>query len=221
MKLLSILLFLIIAVSILLVAILANPEHLNNHYFWITVGWLLVLSLLNWFASTFMFIGASKSSSNQRFFGILPSFNVLVFIYSLISATFLISTWYLNDFGMFPNSHLILQIILFAITASISVLMFIAAKAAQVEDVDTALTKEKLIQILKGIQSIKNLSEDKSILIKELTEIVKYSIPHLSKLNSKDNYEKLTMIFNNKNIQNNDELDIEEIENAIFFAKEC
>lgn len=221
MKLLSILLFLIVAVSILLVAILANPENLNNLYFWLTVGWLIALSGLNWFASTFMFMAASKSNSNQRVFGIVPSLNIMVFIYSIISATLLISTWYLNDFGILPNSHLILQIILFAIVASISVLMFIAAKASQIEEVKVAITKEELIQILKAIQSIKNLNEDKSKLIKELIELVRYSIPHLSKLNSKGNYEQLIMIFKNQNIKNNDDLSIEEIENAVFFAKNC
>ena len=221
MKLLSILLFLIVAVSILLVAILANPENLNNLYFWLTVGWLIALSGLNWFASTFMFMAASKSNSNQRVFGIVPSLNIMVFIYSIISATLLISTWYLNDFGILPNSHLILQIILFAIVASISVLMFIAAKASQIEEVNVAITKEELIQILKAIQSIKNLNEDKSKLIKELIELVRYSIPHLSKLNSKGNYEQLIMIFKNQNIKNNDDLSIEEIENAVFFAKNC
>ena len=221
MKLLSILLFLIVAVSILLVAILANPENLNNLYFWLTVGWLIALSGLNWFASTFMFMAASKSNSNQRVFGIVPSLNIMVFIYSIISATLLISTWYLNDFGILPNSHLILQIILFAIVASISVLMFIAAKASQIEEVKVAVTKEELIQILKAIQSIKNLNENKSKLIKELIELVRYSIPHLSKLNSKENYEQLIMIFKNQNIKNNDDLSIEEIENAVFFAKNC
>jgi hypothetical protein len=221
MKLLSILLFLIVAVSILLVAILANPENLNNLYFWLTVGWLIALSGLNWFASTFMFMAASKSNSNQRVFGIVPSLNIMVFIYSIISATLLISTWYLNDFGILPNSHLILQITLFAIVASISVLMFIAAKASQIEEVNVAVTKEELIQILKAIQSIKNLNEDKSKLIKELIELARYSIPHLSKLNSKGNYEQLIMIFKNQNIKNNDDLSIEEIENAVFFAKNC
>tara|TARA_B100000959_G_scaffold178110_1_gene186297 strand:+ start:1616 stop:2122 length:507 start_codon:yes stop_codon:yes gene_type:complete len=168
-----------------------------------------------------MFIGASKSNSNQKIFGIVPSLNILVFIYSLVSASLLISTWYLNDFGMFPNSHLILQIILFAIVASISVLMFIAAKASQIDIVDVPLSKEELILKLKAIQSTDNLNEEKSLLLKELIELTKYSIPHLSKLNSKDNYEKLATIFNNKNIQNNDELDIEEIKNAVFLAKNC
>ena len=99
--------------------------------------------------------------------------------------------------------------------------MFIAVKAAKIDDVIVSLNKEELVRILQTIQSTKDLNEEKSTLIKELIELVKYSIPNLSKLNSKDNYEKLTMIFKNKNFQIKDELDIEEIENAIFFAKNC
>ena len=221
MKLLSVLLFLIVAVSILLVSILINPDQIKNQYFWITVGWLILLSALNWIASTFIFIGASQSKANSRSFGILPPLNISVFIYSLFSGILLLSTWYVNDFGILPNWHLILQIILFAIISTLSVLMFIAVKAAKIDDVIVSLNKEELVRILQTIQSTKDLNEEKSTLIKELIELVKYSIPNLSKLNSKDNYEKLTMIFKNKNFQIKDELDIEEIENAIFFAKNC
>jgi hypothetical protein len=220
-KLLSVLLFLVIAVSIFLVAVLINPDQLKNIYFWITIGWLVTLTGLNWLASTFMFIGTSHSDPNTRTFGILPSLNIIVFLYSLISATLLISTWYLNDFGMFPNSHLIFQITLFAVVASISILMFIAAKAAQVETGDFSINKEELTKILKSIQSIHDLSSENKILIKELTEVVKYSIPHLSKLNSKENYEKLTLFFSNNNFQNNKDLKKKDIEKAIFLAKNC
>ena len=122
---------------------------------------------------------------------------------------------------MFPNSHLILQVILFAIVASISVLMLIAAKASLINNINVTLSKDELLRRLKAIQSIDNLNEENSILIKELIELVKYSIPHLSQLNSKDNYEKLATLFNNKNIQNNDDLNIEEIKNAVFLAKNC
>ena len=221
MKLLSVLLFLIVAVSILLVSILIAPDQIKNQYFWITVGWLIVLSALNWIASTFIFVGASQSNAKSSSFGILPSLNISIFIYSLFSGILLLSTWYVNDFGILPNWHLILQIILFAIVSTLSVLMFIAAKAAQINDVKVPLNKEELVKILQAIQSTKDLNEEKSTLIKELIELVKYSIPHLSKLNSEDNYEKLTMIFKNKNFQNNDELDMEEIKQAIFFAKNC
>ena len=92
---------------------------------------------------------------------------------------------------MFPNSHLVLQIILFAVVASIAILMFIAAKAAEVENVNVSINKEELTKILKSIQSIQDLSSENKALIKELIELVRYSIPHVSNLNSNDNYEKL------------------------------
>tara|TARA_Y100000590_G_scaffold211809_1_gene240042 strand:+ start:2452 stop:3117 length:666 start_codon:yes stop_codon:yes gene_type:complete len=221
MKLLSVLLFLIVAVSILLVSILINPDQIQNQYFWITVGWLIVLSALNWIASTSIFIGASQSNANSRTYGILPPLNILVFIYSLFSGILLLSTWYVNDFGILPNWHLILQIILFAIVSTLSVLMFIAAKAAKVDDVKVALNKEDLIKVLQSIRSLKDLNEEKKELIEELIEIVRYSIPHLSKLNSKDNYNQLSSLYRNMNIDNYVNIKTSDIEKSIYLAKNC
>jgi len=221
MKLLSVLLFLIVAVSILLVSILINPDQIQNQYFWITVGWLIVLSALNWIASTSVFIGASQSNANSRTYGILPPLNILVFIYSLFSGILLLSTWYVNDFGILPNWHLILQIILFAIVSTLSVLMFIAAKAAKVDDVKVALNKEDLIKVLQSIRSLKDLNEEKKELIEELIEIVRYSIPHLSKLNSKDNYNQLSSLYRNMNIDNYVNIKTSDIEKSIYLAKNC
>ncbi len=219
MKLLSVLLFLIVAVSILLVSILINPDQIKNQYFWITVGWLIVLSALNWIASTFIFIGASQSKANSRSFGILPPLNISVFIYSLFSGILLLSTWYVNDFGILPNWHLILQIILFAIVSTLSVLMFIAAKAAKVDDVKVALNKEDLIKVLQSIHSVKDLNEDKKELIKELIEIVRYSIPHLSKLKSKENYNQLSSLYRDMNIDNYVNINTSDIKKSMYWAK--
>ena len=221
MKLLSVLLFLIVAVSILLVSILIAPDQIKNQYFWITVGWLIVLSALNWIASTFIFIGASQSKANSRSFGILPPLNISVFIYSLFSGILLLSTWYVNDFGILPNWHLILQIILFAIVSTLSVLMFIAAKAAKVDDVKVALNKEDLIKVLQSIRSLKDLNEEKKELIEELIEIVRYSIPHLSKLNSKDNYNQLSSLYRDMNMDNYLNIKTSDIEKSIYLAKNC
>ena len=219
MKLLSVLLFLIVAVSILLVSILINPDQIKNQYFWITVGWLILLSALNWIASTFIFIGSSQSKANSRSFGILPPLNILVFIYSLFSGILLLSTWYVNDFGILPNWHLILQIILFAIVSTLSVLMFIAAKAAKVDDVKVALNKEDLIKVLQSIHSVKDLNEDKKELIKELIEIVRYSIPHLSKLKSKENYNQLSSLYRDMNIDNYVNINTSDIKKSMYWAK--
>ena len=117
MKLLSILLFLVISLGILAIAILLAPNQLSNIYFWITIVWLIILSLLNWFASTFIFI-ASNENLKSSTYGILPSLNIIIFIYSIFSAIFLILTWYSNDFGILSNNHLILQITIFIIVSS-------------------------------------------------------------------------------------------------------
>jgi len=214
-----ILLFFIGLATIIAVAILINPYQIRNLYFYITVGWLIVLLVLNLFASIFIYISDSKSS--RTVYGILPPLNSYAIIYSLFSATFLIPTWYVNDSAILSNWHLVVQIILLSIFSTFVVFMYIAAKTARIDDVIFPLSKVELVKALQAIQSTKDLSEEKRTLLKELIEIVRYSIPHLSKLNSKDNYEKLTIIFKNKNIQNKDELDIEEIENAIFLAKNC
>ena len=221
MKLLSILLFLIIAVAILFLAILIAPDQTENLYFWITIGWLIVLAALNWIASMAIFIGSSVSNTKSNKFGILPSLNISIFIYSVFSGALLLSTWYVSDFGILPNWHLILQIILFTGISTLSVLMFISAKAAQVNDVNVPLNKEDLIRILQLINSSKDFDDDKKNLIKELIETIRYSIPHLSVLKSKENYEKLSSLY--KNIDENDynSISSSEIEKSLYWAKNC
>jgi len=190
MKLLSVLLFIIIATTILLISILIAPNQLNNYYFWLTVGWLIFLSGVNWIVSTFIFIGAA-SNSESRNYGILPSLNILVFIYSLISSFFLLSTWFIFDFNILPNWHLITQIILFFIVSSITILMFISSKAANIESSsDITLSKEELLNKVKEISNLV-IDENHKNLLKELSEIINYSMPHISKLNSKNDYNQL------------------------------
>ena len=75
MKKLSLALFLIIAATIIVVAVLLAPEQVHNTYFWVTIGWLVFLSFLNWFVSTYIFLKSGKNSINTKF-GILPSLNI-------------------------------------------------------------------------------------------------------------------------------------------------
>lgn len=217
MKILSILLFILIAATILIISILIAPNQLNNIHFWLTVGWLIFLSGINWVVSTFIFIGAGANSESRNY-GILPSLNILVFIYSLISSFFLLSTWFISDFGILPNWHLISQVILFFIVSSITILMFISSKAANIEvPKNVYLTKEDLLKKIKEINNLINDDNQKNLL-KELSEVINYSIPHISKLNSKDNYNQLcnNVIELNLNFQKVNE-DI--LNKLIIFAK--
>ena len=220
MKILSILLFLVKSLGILSIAILIAPNQLNNIYFWITIGWLILLSGLNWFVSTFIFIGA-KDNSKSSTFGILPSLNIIVFIYSIFSGFFLITTWYLNDFNMLSNNHLIIQIVLFVIISSLTILMFISSNAASVSENQNLTSKDELLRILNLNISNNDINENNAQLIKELIEIIRYSIPHTAKLNSEKNYILLTDLIEtnfNKNLVN---IDNDQLNKMISLAKNC
>tara|TARA_Y100000385_G_C12854373_1_gene534516 strand:+ start:82 stop:741 length:660 start_codon:yes stop_codon:yes gene_type:complete len=219
MKLLSILLFLVISLGILAIAILLAPNQLSNIYFWITIVWLIILSLLNWFASTFIFI-ASNENLKSSTYGILPSLNIIIFIYSIFSAIFLILTWYSNDFGILSNSHLILQIIIFIIVSSLSILMFISSKASSVDE-SNLTSKDELLSILKLLLSKNNLEEDITNSIKELIETINYSIPHLTKLKSENNYIKLAEGVKKNFISNKISKDKKILYKLISLAKNC
>ena len=220
MKILSVLLFVVISLGILLISILIAPDQLNNFYFWFTVGWLILLAGLNWFVSTFIFIGA-KDNSKSSSFGILPSLNIIVFLYSIFSGFFLISTWYFNDFNILSNSHLITQIVLFVIISSLTILMFISSNAASVNENQNLTSKDELLRILKLNISNKNIDENKMLLIKELIEIISYSIPHTSRLNSEKNYIVLTNLIEVNLNQNVQHIDIDKLEKMISLAKNC
>jgi uncharacterized membrane protein len=219
MKLLSILLFLVISLGILAIAILLAPNQLSNIYFWITIVWLIILSLLNWFASTFIFI-ASNENLKSSSYGILPSLNIIIFIYSIFSAIFLILTWYSNDFGILSSSHLILQIIIFIIVSSLSILMFISAKASSVDE-SNLTSKDELISILKLSLSKNNLEEDITNSIKELIETINYSIPHLTKLKSENNYIELAEGVKKNFLSNKILKDKNFLHKLISLAKNC
>ncbi len=221
MKLLSISLFLLIAFGVVGISVLIAPGQLDNNYFWITVGWLVFLSGLNWFVSTFILFGINEKNNQSKKFGILPSLNILVFIYSIISALFLLSTWFINDFIFLPNWHLISQLILLLITGSISILMLISAKAAETPVTQLSTDKDDLIKSLKVISN-RNMIDDKSSkLLKELAEIIKYSMPHLSQIKSVKTYEQLVDNIKNIEAKSTENTQESEILNAIELAKNC
>ncbi len=218
MKKLSLALFLIIAATIIVVAVLLAPEQVHNTYFWVTIGWLVFLSFLNWFVSTYIFLKSGKNSINTKF-GILPSLNVVVFIYSIISATFLLFTWFTNESNVLPNWHLITQILLFSTLSIFTIFFLFASKGAEISKGNFSIDKTKLLSTTEYLKSQDQNDENKKYL-GELYEVINYSIPHLTKLKSEENYRDLTKIFK-KHFINKEKVKTEIIKKAIVIAKNC
>ena len=218
MKKLSLALFLIIAATIIVVAVLLAPEQIHNTYFWVTIGWLVFLSFLNWFVSTYIFLKSDKNSINTKF-GILPSLNIVVFIYSIISATFLLFTWFTNESNVLPNWHLITQILLFSTLSIFTIFFLFASKGAEISKGNFSIDKTKLLSTTEYLKSQDQNDENKKYL-GELYEVINYSIPHLTKLKSEENYRDLTKIFK-KHFINKEKVKTEIIKKAIVIAKNC
>ena len=218
MKKLSLALFLIIAATIIVVAILLAPEQVHNAYFWITIGWLVFLSFLNWFVSTYIFLEGGKNTINPKF-GILPSFKYYCFYLLHNKCFFLTIPWFTNNFQVLPNWHLITQILLLSAISIFTVFFLFASKGAEISKGNFSIDKGKLLSTTEYLKSQDTNDENKKYL-SELYEVIKYSIPHLTKLKSEENYKDLTKIFK-KHFINKDKVKTEIIKKAITIAKNC
>jgi len=180
------------------VAILIFPDSVTTLSFWLNISWLLILVFLNWAASTLIFFFA-QGDEKSPLMGALPSINIIVFIYSLMSASILVFSWFISDFGVLPNWHLVLQIIAFALTLLLVLFTLIAVKGASTPSKpDGLLDKEDLLYKIDIIMDItKKEGPDIAKLFKDTHEIIKYSLPHLSKLRSVDTYINLCTIVEN------------------------
>ena len=98
--------------------------------------------------------------------------------------------------------------------------MFISAKAASVAE-SNLTSKDELLSILKLSISNENFADDTINLIKELNEIIKYSIPHLTKLKSKNNYIELVEGIKKNFSSNKISIDNNILHKLISLAKNC
>ena len=197
-------LLVIVGLSIVLVATLSRPDMIGELEFWAVIFWFLFLAFLNWAASTYTFSKAVDSDKSTQF-GVLPSLNILVFSYSVLSVVLLVFSWNTSNFGVFPNWHLIAQIIISAVTAVVGILMLMAAKAAKIEMPDGVKPKEEILQ--RVAIHISTLESDKSELKSELVKIrdyIQFSMAHTARIKNLENYKKLYAEIHNLDLSKGD-----------------
>jgi len=179
-----------INVTIIGVAFIVKPDSPSLSYY-IAWGWFAFLASLNWIASGAIFIGPNTEAKSQTgsSFGILPSFNILLSIYSIVS---LILLWFF--YGNLDNSiHLSAQVIILGLTVFISLLLGIALKGNQAAG-KSIIQKSDILEHLLILE--RGASKQEIIgIIKEIRNYVMNVMHHPSKLNQgelKNVYEKLT-----------------------------
>jgi hypothetical protein len=189
---LSFLLLVLIASAIVAVSALLFPSMLSDLGFWLNVSWILFLAFLNWAASTFLFLKVSDAGKNPLF-GVLPGLNIVVFLYSVVSAGLLSANIYNQNFLLLANWHLVVQIIIGLICFSIVILMLIASKGAEIPLGPEGIENKELL--LRRMARLKNeLDEEFEPDISSLIEQLKFSVPHITKLNSLEDYQKFCQL---------------------------
>ena len=206
----------IILLSIITISVLLNPDNLDNNSFWFKVSWICFLSGLNWWASVALFSSDNKASTK---FAILPSINIVVVIYSIVSA-FLLFLPLLFNFETKIPFHLISQIVLAAITSLLIVFMLMSAKAAEIPTDGSAFPKNVLIEKMTRIMNKIHVPAEKNAFESAL-ERVKYHSFHNSKLQRISQYHELCSLI--ESLESNfDEVtfkdDISSIESHISYC---
>ena len=175
----------LVAVSaILAISIILQPDKISSWVFWSQLGWLIFLVVLNLLVSgAFFSSGDLENKHSKRSIGILPALNILVFIYSLISAALLLFNIYL-DSSFISSYHLVLQIAFAAFFMITGLFVYLTSKGAEV-DLPGDKRREDLLHDLKSLGVDMNLSDNQSFL--DLVEQIKYKMPHPSSID-KDSY---------------------------------
>lgn len=191
MKLLNIILLGLVECAILAIAYLLQPADSDSLGYWQKIFWLLILAGLNGYILSPFFSVASKNKKSTLF-GVLPGISICVFTYSIFSVGIMVLSLTLTN-SVFLKYHLPIQIVLFAFTGVVTVLLIMGSKAASIPEIDEDMMPlDKLLGVidLSEFEALKCESPHQQK-IKQIKEKIKYSTPHLSRVNSKEDYKAL------------------------------
>ena len=216
------LLLVVLLVTTISIALLIRPKAMDDATFYFSVAWVLILIVSNWYVSTYFFSNI-KEENQTTDFGILPSLHIVVLAYSFFSLILLLIALSISNYQELPTWHWVGQIIGFAVVSSFIILIVIASKTAEIkfppniDSKDSLLLKIKILKLRMENNNVQAFNQ-----LKEIEDIVKYSLPHLSVVKDLDTWKKI-----NSEIEEFDsyELTKEEIDAKLFelliLAKSC
>jgi hypothetical protein len=212
----SVIIFGSICIAIFAISKLGSPSPTNETVFWLKTLWIVFLVFLNWVSSSAILFKI-KDAQKPALIGSLPGINIVIFIYSLISAGLLIIHWEKPA----TSSHLIFQVIFGTICFVIVMLSLISAEGAKLPSIpDNAVNKDEIVRLLKRVE--KRFSGKELEGISDIRKILQYSAPHTSKIILMPEYENLCVLA--KKLENEDQVGesiFELVEKMRWFVSKC
>lgn len=176
---------------------LLKPVTLADQSFYLSLAWLNVLVVINWFVALYFFPQNRSENQTQTVFGILPSLQVVTFIYSITTLGLLVYFWLQSEFQSLSRLHWVLQVVIAGVYGVIVFLALIASKTAELPIPDKTLIskQELLLKLSEWNRFLASQNADTPEMLEEvktLERIINYSIPHLSALKSVSNYSEFS-----------------------------
>jgi small-conductance mechanosensitive channel len=166
--------------AVVLVLLLLNPDKIDSSSFWGHLGWIIFLVSINWLISAMFLSNASSiNGEDHSYMGVLPSLNITIFSYSVISLL-LIGLNILGkvyfEFNPVKDYHLVLQIIAASFCLVLCLIIVIISKGVG-SDTEKLAAKEEIVKELHGIKIKYDLPGNSKI--HDLIEYIKFQLPHL------------------------------------------
>jgi hypothetical protein len=167
-----------------------NPNDLGSMNFWMMVMWVNLLISLNMYVSA-PILSNHKERNSAKIIGALPAINVILFLYSFVSASLVLIDYFATSESntlFFGSYHLVIQILLLGSTAAICLFFILSSKGAESGARDL-VSRHELLKALKNIELLHSdeLQETSiNLIFKDLLEHIEYKMPHPSAVNRDD-----------------------------------
>jgi hypothetical protein len=193
----------ILSLAIVLIAPLLVPADSRSNYFWLRVVWTEVLNFLFWGSALFYIIESnSQKNSGTSYGGIAPTLLLIISAYIILSfsAMVLYALLFVGDLS--NRVHWIAQIVLFASTSFSIVFILISRStgtAGDTFDKEKAIAPKELHDLLAAQESFFRSPESQSLRsgIKQLRELLTYSISESTSLAESPEYQELSFEIKN------------------------
>ena len=160
-------------------SILNAPDQAGAPY-WLSIGWVGVLILLNWMTSLGIFGLSTRKSQSETgsYLGSLPGISIIVLVYSVVSALLVFGTYWTRHLD--DNLHLTFQVIFLVLTLVLVLTMMLATKGAQ-HGSTSGVTKGQLLEKIRKVIRASTDPEYTRVAL-ELQRYIAHSMPHPAKL---------------------------------------
>lgn len=175
-------------ISVLIVSssfLILNKTRYDDPYFWLLLGWLSFLIIINYLTTFGVFSSLGRHSS--KLIGGLPSISLTVFFGSLASAYFALQNYYLfSENELLVTYNYVLQIITLGLSSLLVLSIVLATKFAE-SGVRHLLSRNDLSKNIQNILDINIDYYDDEIIemISDINEFVKYKMPHPASIDEK------------------------------------